>query len=900
MRFSLFSLATVLLVFGCGRKNNNITTDPGTIDTDTQVSVGGTDNDGDGLSGPDGDCDDNDANARPGLVEICDGIDNDCNGTIDDNALDAIEWYFDFDQDGYGDPFVSEISCEASSGYVLDNSDCDDESAIANPAGLEVCGDSIDNDCVDGVDDAGATDAQPWYNDTDLDGFGNPNDALVACEMPSGYVADNTDCNDLSMYINSTATELCDGVDENCDGLIDNDAYDSLMWYADADLDGFGDALVPLEACEQPPGHVADNTDCDDLQPLSRPGLAEVCDGLDNDCDTVVDNDDAVDAQTWYNDSDADGYGDPTDSLTSCAQPTTYVADNTDCNDADPARNPGTVWYADADGDGFGAGVGLPACGQPSGFVAASGDCDDTDEYAFPGAVELCDERPNDCDTALTWAPTDEDDTASWVAEDGTWSDSSFAAGTPINPVAATFDSHGTLWMCDGTYYVNLTLERDIAVIGRNGSAMTVLDGALSGSVITRTGGSRTVDLRGLTLTAGSALEGGGIHTTGGFLNLTDVQVINNVAAVDGGGIYLSNTDMTTTSTVISGNTAGDGGGGLRGMGVAIVTLTDSEISSNNANGQGGAGRTDPAIDILLDNVLVDGNTAAAGGGGFRSTGTLTLIGSMFSDNQVSAGSGGAVNFNTGVFDATDTVFADNGASDRGGAIYASGGALTVTDSTVVANSADFGGGFAGQGATFTLDTVDVFNNDAPSGGGAVHLNGMPLISTDSVLQGNTSSVGGAIFLTNAATVDITGGEIVGNSATDQGGALANGAGTETVTLDSVVVAWNSAGDQGGALKQIGASTFSITDCVFNDNVAIGNGGAVSGTSSGAVLTIASTEFMDNFSGGFGGALFVQNATVTSSDFTANLAEDTVNAVTGGADTWGLAASFVCDLNGCI
>ncbi|PTX42666.1 putative metal-binding protein, partial [Christiangramia gaetbulicola] len=436
------------------------------------------------------DCNDDPNNGgaaiNPGATEVCDGIDNDCDGLIDDDDPDVTgqsTWYADADGDGFGDPTTTLESCGQPEGYVADNTDCNDDpnngGAAINPGATEIC-DGIDNDC-DGLiddDDPDVTGQSTWYADTDGDGFGDPTTTLESCGQPEGYVADNTDCNDdpnnKGAAINPGATEVCDGIDNDCDGLIDNDDPDvtgQSTWYADTDGDGFGDPNTTLESCGQPQGYVADNTDCND-DPNNggaaiNPGATEVCDGIDNDCDGLIDDDDDPDVtgqSTWYADADGDGFGDPTTTLESCGQPEGYVADNTDCND-DPnnggaAINPGateicdgidnncdgqidegvttTTYYVDNDGDGFGvddAATNIDACENPGeGYATQAGDCNDNDLSINPVATEVCDGIDNDCDGLI-----DDDDPD--VTGQSTWYED--ADGDGFGDPTTTLESCG-------------------------------------------------------------------------------------------------------------------------------------------------------------------------------------------------------------------------------------------------------------------------------------------------------------------------------------------------------------------------------------------------------------------------------------------------------------------------
>jgi len=199
-----------------------------------------------------------------------------------------------------------------------------------------------------------------------------------------------------------------------------------VTWYADDDGDGYGDLTSTESACEAPSGHVDNSQDCNDSEPLAWTGAVETCDDVDNDCDGTIDNDDAIDAVTWYGDADGDGYGATTFVEVACDPPSLYVDNAEDCDDLDPSSYPGAtelcddadndcdgtvdntdaadtpVWYADRDDDGFTDDAdSVAVCDPPSGYAAASGepDCDDGDGSVFPGADEVDgDGVDQDCD----------------------------------------------------------------------------------------------------------------------------------------------------------------------------------------------------------------------------------------------------------------------------------------------------------------------------------------------------------------------------------------------------------------------------------------------------------------------------------------------------------------------
>lgn len=154
-----------------------------------------------------------------------------------------------------------------------------------------------------------------------------------------GFAADQ-DCDDSDAGVNPGAVEVCDGLDNDCDGAVDNQAADATPWYADLDGDGWGGG-EPVLSCAQPAQSVARGGDCLDSDPAVNPDAAEVCDALDvdEDCDGQADDaDDSVDPYgyaTFYTDADGDGLGDPKGASQSCDAAEGQVANDADCDDGD-------------------------------------------------------------------------------------------------------------------------------------------------------------------------------------------------------------------------------------------------------------------------------------------------------------------------------------------------------------------------------------------------------------------------------------------------------------------------------------------------------------------------------------------------------------------------------------
>ena len=925
--FVLLSLP--LWVSGCSGDKS-----PATVDTADTVDPDPQDGDRDGYY-DDEDCDDADAGTHPGAAEICDDVDNDCDGEVDEGVERA--YYEDGDGDGFGDADAVVYGCSAPDGAVPVGNDCDDAEPRAFPGGTEVC-DGVDNDC-DGETDEGSE--QVWYTDADGDGFGAPGSGVSACERPEGAVEDNSDCDDGAAEVNPDADEVCDGVDNDCDGETDGaDALDKSSFYQDRDEDGYGDPARTTTACEPPAGYVADATDCDDLDPVSFPGADEVCDSADNDCDGETDED-AVDGSAFYTDGDGDGYGDPALGVFDCAAPAGTVADATDCDDGRAGVHPGAtetcdgedddcdgetdedssadavIWYGDDDDDGFGSATDTAvSCAAPSGYVASSADCDDTDDAVNPDAVEVCDGVDNDCDDAVdetasadaaTWYQDRDDDgfgdadrekraceaPDGYVADDTDCDDldaSSFPGGVEVcdsadNDCDGSVDeagaTGGTKYYPDGdgdTYgdKRGTALERCTAPSGYVTSKTDCDDDDASvhpgadevcddqdndcdGSV-DEAGALGTEsyypddDSDGYGDDAATAVTGcdaptgyvadhtdcddanadvnpGETETCDGTDNDCSGDESNTVTFTSSAGV-VSDVSATWTAgraTAPATITASAAGAYAICPGTYYVSVTAS-ASSLSLSGPYGAdvttlsgGGTSRVLYTTKPLTLSDltlaegaaGTSATAYGGNLYTSSTLSATDVVLDSGTAVRGGNLYCTACTMTLDGVDMI---SGEADYGGAMYAVNGAITATDLLMYDNNSDYGGAIYGSKLTGTLTSSTISGGYATQYGGGVYLvNSSNLALSDSEILENAASNGGGAYLSAATLSMSSGSNIDGNTASLLGGGLylaSTAAFSCTGSSSLTAGVWgNTATAAGGAYVSSTSATITSTTC---------------------------------------------------------------------------------------
>ena len=361
--------------------NCNFEVDEGFPDLDGDLEKDCVDEDDDGDGDLDAtDCNPTDASIYAGATEVCDGVDQDCDGEADngfgDLDGDGLADCVDDDKDGDGFP------------DVVDN--C---ANVANPDQKNLDGDQLGDVCDPDDDNDGVADevdlcptvADPDQEDTDSDAIGD------ACDKDDDNDGspDNVDCQPLNAAVYPTAPEVCDSVDNNCNQLVDEGYPDS-----DADL---------LANCLDPDDDNDLSLDEDDCEPLNKdvfPEQIEACDGKDNNCNGQVDegfDDSDDDGVADCLDTDDDGDGVP-DTLDNCP-----LVPNADQANSD-SDNAGNACDTDDDGDG----------------ALDDNDCAPLNAAIHPAAVEVCDGIDNNCVDGVDegFVDTDEDGDADCIDND--------------------------------------------------------------------------------------------------------------------------------------------------------------------------------------------------------------------------------------------------------------------------------------------------------------------------------------------------------------------------------------------------------------------------------------------------------------------------------------------------
>ncbi|MBK7939885.1 MAG: hypothetical protein IPJ82_23620 [Lewinellaceae bacterium] len=523
---------------------------------------------------------------------------------------------------------------------------------------------------------------------------------------------------------NATTTDL-DGNARKVDVIaggnqIDMGAYERATsggptWYLDADADTYGDPNSSTQACTQPSGYVADNTDCNDTCNACNPGAAEICDGMDNDCDGSTDEGNVC--------CPAGGILYVNAAATGLNNGSSWADAFTDLQSALNSTCPGItqIWVA--------TGTYKPTTGT-----------DRTISFVMKNGVGIYGGFPNSGNPGMN--------NRDWVANVTTLSGD---IGTPND----NSDNSYHIIFNNGNGLTNTAMLDGFTISGgrADGSSPHTLGGGMYNN-------SSSPSISNCTFSGNTASSGGGMYNVGNSPSLTNCTFSGNTASIGGGMFNHASTSPLLTNCTFSGNSATSsafGGGGMYNNS-GSPTLSNCTFSGNTASIGGGISNS--TASPTLSNCTFSGNvstaatgSAALGGGGmYSSGGSPTLTGCVFLGNSTSSSGGGIHGWGNGTtltMNLTGCVFSGNSAALIGGGFGFGGSAASnsasLSNCLFLGNSANNGGGCLFNSAA-TVVNCSFSGNTATAAGGAVRrANSGTVTLANCILWGNSTEISGTL-----------------------------------------------------------------------------------------------------------------------------------------------------------
>ena len=683
-------------------------------------------------------------------------VDTDLDGIADseDNCPEiANQDQLDLDEDGLGDlcdacPDDSTNTCndciDADGDGFLDatcgGDDCDDGNVEIYPGHSEVC-DGVDNNC-DGKTDENLG--------TTTCGLGVCEHTINNCENGVPQTCDPFE---------GASEEICDGLDNNCDGEKDNispipttcgigdcastgektcvegdwidtcvegDSYPETCDGLDNDCDG---EIPANEKDDDGDGFMICEGDCDDTDADINPDAAEVCDGIDNDCDDLTDEEVKI---TFYHDQDSDSFGDPNQTQEACSAPNGYVANNTDCAPSDNTKWQYLTGYPDSDGDGFGAGSSEDVCSGtdlPSGYSTNNTDncpvianADQTDQD-LDDIGDVCDNCPtlantnqtnNDLDSLGDECDEDDDNDGVLDGVDNGMDNCQII----YNPNQSDDNGNSIGDICDFT-------EPDITITDIS-ELQEAIDSIQDDQYI-------------------KILIPAGTYQLTQTINITDKNVA--IMPEEGAEVIFESDEIITPilnittpdenldNTVVIKGIKFDGKGHSRGMLIeageaddtSIDKITIDNVTITNGKSNKGAGiyaAIDNSSILAIANSHFESNFTWGqydkGGGVYLDTaGNSTIANSTFIDNSSDNGGGATINsHDISTIIIINSIFSNNWGGGLCLRSYDSS-RIFILESTFSNNSADYAGGIDAYSLRFSAISIinSVFFNNSNSAG---------------------------------------------------------------------------------------------------------------------------------------------------------------------------------------